>query len=361
LGDIRVVHWGLGAMGAGMARLCGERPGLVSVGAIEHAPSRLGRDLADVVGQPADQGVTVEGSLAEALAATDGADVVLLATASFTSQVAPDVLAAVEAGLNVITIAEEMAYPWHLEPELAARIDEAARRRGVTVLGTGVNPGFVLDTLLIGLTGACERVDKIRAARINDLSPFGPTVMRTQGVGTTPEQFAEGVAAGTIVGHVGFGESMAMIARALGWRLAKIEEDRSPIIARVRRETAHVQVEPGMVAGCRHTATAFAEDGRVLIELEHPQQVHPHLEGVDTGDYIWIEGVPPVNLAIKPEIPGGRGTIAVAVNMIPAVVAARPGLLDMTELPVPRSWRTTANLPRGPARSAGAGGIELVH
>jgi 4-hydroxy-tetrahydrodipicolinate reductase len=122
----------------------------------------------------------------------------------------------------------------------------------------------------------------------------------------------------------------------LGWRLDEIRETREPIISQVCRETPYVKVAPGNVAGCRHVAHGYV-NGEVKITLEHPQQVRPEAEGVDTGDYIWIEGTPPINLAIKPEIPGGVGTIAMAVNLIPLIMQASPGLKTMTDLPVPRA------------------------
>lgn len=342
----RLIHCGLGAMGAGMVRLVQEKDGLRSVGAVDADRTKHGRDLGDVAGLDRELGLQVASTLAAAMP-PEGADLMLLATASFAKEVGPQIIEAASAGLNVITIAEEMAYPWRGQPELARTIDAAAREHGVTVLGTGINPGFVLDTLIIALTGACERVDSIRAARINDLSPFGPTVLRTQGVGVSPEEFARGVQDGSIVGHVGFPESMAMIAQALGWQLGEIREVREPIVAAVARETPYITVAPGQVAGCRHVGCAYSEGGRQLIKLEHPQQVQPEAEGVETGDYIWIEGRPPVSLTIKPEIPGGMGTVAVAVNMIPAVLAHPPGLVDMTCLPLPRAI---------PGRAAAAAG-----
>ncbi len=301
--QIKVIHWGLGAMGAGIARMVQDKKGLVSVAAIERSPAKHGKDLGELLEPGRVSGVTVMpdfGSLSPAV--TGPADIVLHATASFTREVVDDLIAAVEAGLNVITTAEEMAFPWAGAPEEARRIDQAARANAVTVLGAGVNPGFVLDTLIITLTGVCERVDAIRAARINDLSPFGPTVLRTQGVGTTPEEFAAGVAAGTIVGHVGFPESMSMIAKAIGWRLDRIEQEREPIVSATYRETPYVKVRPGMVAGCRHVASGYGE-GRLLIRLEHPQQIH--LEDVATGDFIWIDGRPPVAVQIMPRYPVG--------------------------------------------------------
>ncbi|MEW6308421.1 MAG: 2,4-diaminopentanoate dehydrogenase [Bacillota bacterium] len=330
----RVLHWGLGAMGAGAARMVLGKQGLELAGAVCRTPSKLGKDIGDILGV-GKTGAQVSSSLAEALG-RGPADIVIHATGSFTREVYGQLVEAVHAGLDVITIAEEMAYPWVGEPELARSLDELAKAKGVTVLGTGVNPGFVLDTLVITLTGACIRVDSIRAARVNDLSPFGPTVMRTQGVGTTLEEFQAGVAAGNIVGHVGFPESMTMIAKAIGWELDEIKQEKQPIVSKVYRETPHVKVQPGMVAGCNHTAWGYM-DGRVVITLEHPQQIHPGLAGVETGDYIWITGEPNINVANKPEVPGGIGTIATSVNMIPLVRAAAPGLLTMADLPLPRA------------------------
>ncbi|MCR4402307.1 MAG: 2,4-diaminopentanoate dehydrogenase [Firmicutes bacterium] len=330
--EITVVCWGLGAMGSGMARALLERKGVRIVGAIATRPDKAGRDLGDVLNAGRDLGVRVTNDPDEALEA--GADVVLHATSSFAREIYPQLDAAMAAGSNVITVAEEMAYLRQSDPGLAAEIDQLARKYGVSVLGTGINPGFVLDTLIIGLTGICTHVKRVKARRVNDLSPFGPTVMRTQGVGTTVEEFREGLEKGSIVGHIGFIQSCGMIADALGWRLDEITQTREPIVSNTRRTTPYVDVKPGMVAGCNHTAHAFM-NGEEVITLEHPQQVLPGLEGVETGDYIWIEGTPPVNLAIKPEIPGGIGTIAIAVNMIPQVVEAEPGLVTMKDLRVP--------------------------
>nr|WP_236777940.1 2,4-diaminopentanoate dehydrogenase [Anoxybacter fermentans] len=329
---MRVISWGLGAMGQGMAKLILSKKGMELIGAIERDPQKIGKDVGELLGQEK-IGIEIKSSLSEALANKE-ADLLLIATSSFTKEVFPQIKEGIEAGLNVITIAEEMSYPEAQEPELAAEIDRLAKEKGVTVLGTGINPGFVLDTLILALTGVCLDVKEIRAARINDLSPFGPTVMRTQGVGTTPEEFEAGLKSGEIVGHIGFKESITMIASRMGWELDEIEEIREPIISNVYRETPYVKVEKGQVAGCRHIAYG-KKNGKTLITLEHPQQIHPHLEGVETGDYIEIIGDPHIKLAITPEIPGGKGTMACAVNMIPAVINAEPGLVHMSELPVP--------------------------
>ncbi|MCG4587150.1 NADP-binding protein, partial [Anaerosalibacter bizertensis] len=116
--------------------------------------------------------------------------------------------------------AEEMAYPQAQEPELAAKLNEIARENGVTILGTGINPGLIMDLLVVALTGACIDVDHIKAERVNNLSPFGPAVMSEQGVGITEEEFNSRVKDGSLAGHVGFPESVNMISDALGWKLS---------------------------------------------------------------------------------------------------------------------------------------------
>lgn len=330
---IRVIQWGLGAMGSGIARLILDKSGLELVGAIDSRPAYAGRDVADILGLPEPTGVVVTADPAQVLSA-HRADIVVIATTSWVSEQFPDLLKVLDAGLNCISIAEEMALPEAQSPQLAAELDAAASARGVTLLGTGVNPGFVLDLLVIGLTGGCHRVDRVEASRVNDLSPYGPTVMRTQGVGTSLAEFEAGVADGSIVGHVGFPESIRMISDALGLGVDRIEQTREPIVSTVRREATHVVVEPGMVAGCAHTAVGYAGD-REVIRLVHPQQVLPEAEGQATGDYITIHGVPQVCMSIQPEYAGGLATQGVAVNMIPLVVAASPGLKSMIDLPLP--------------------------
>jgi 4-hydroxy-tetrahydrodipicolinate reductase len=330
---IRILQWGLGAMGGGMARLMLEKSGLKLVAAVDGRPDYVGKDLGEVLGVGKQLGVTVTNKPEEVLK-KENVDLVVIATTSWTKDQMPDLRKIITAGINCISIAEEMADPEAQSPELAKEIDELAKKHGVSVLGTGVNPGFVLDLLVVTLSGVCHSVERIEASRVNDLSPYGPTVMRTQGVGTTPEAFAAGVADGSIVGHVGFPESIHMISEALGLGVNRIVETREPIISNVYRETPHVKVQPGMVAGCRHIGIGYRGDKEV-VKLVHPQQIHPHLEGQDTGDYINIYGKPEIHMANKPEIAGGIATMGVTVNMIPHVVAATPGMKRMIDLPTP--------------------------
>jgi len=333
-----VVLWGLGAMGRLMARLVLADPGLRLVGAVSRRGASGGSvNLAGLTGIEQAQDIPVYSCIDHLMKAGPavGPEVVLHATTSFVKEAAGEIEACLEHGLHVITIAEEMAWPWAAAPEEAVRLDSIARAAGRAVLGTGVNPGFVLDTLIVLLTAPMARVDSVHARRVNDLSPFGPAVMRTQGVGLSPGEFAEGVKKGTVVGHIGFPESMHLIARAIGVELTRVEQEREPIISKVKRQTPHVVVEPGYVAGCRHSARGWSGD-RLVVELEHPQQVRPEAEGVRTGDFIRLEGLPRLECRIEPEIPGGLGTAAVAVNAVTFVASRGPtGIITMLDLQLP--------------------------
>lgn len=330
---IRVVQWGLGAMGSGMARLVLTKPGLRLVGAID--PRHAGRPLSDVLGVDATTcpDLVVRDDPATLLDPA-AVDCVLIATTSWVADQAADLRTILGAGINAVSIAEEMAAPEAQHPDLAAELDELARAHGVTLLGTGVNPGLSMDTLVVALTAGCHEVTAIEASRVNDLSPYGPTVMRTQGVGLTPQQFAAGVADGSVDGHIGFPESARLISDAVGLGIDRIEQRREPIVSTVRRVTEHVVVEPGMVAGCKQTLIGYRGEEAVLT-LVHPQQVLPELEGEGTGDSITIHGVPEISMRITPEYAGGLATQAVAVNAVPRVVAASPGLKNMLDLPIP--------------------------
>lgn len=333
MNSIRVLQWGLGAMGSGMARLMLEKSGLQIVAAVDGRPDYVGKDLGDVLGVGKHLGVTVTNKPEDVLD-KEKVDLVIIATTSWLVEQMPDLRKILNAGINCISIAEEMSDPDAQSPALGKELDDLAKKNGVSILGTGVNPGFVLDLLVVALTGGNHSVTRIEASRVNDLSPYGPTVMKSQGVGTTPEAFRAGVADGSIVGHVGFPESIHMISEALGLGVDRIEQFREPIISKVYRETPHVKVEPGMVAGCAHIGIGYHGDKEV-VKLIHPQQIHPHLENQDTGDYINIFGVPEIHMAVKPEIAGGKATMGITVNMIPHVVAATPGLKRMIDLPVP--------------------------
>lgn len=335
--NIRVGIWGFGAMGSGMARMLLTKTGVEIVGVCDLSPDRVGKSIFDVLGiERGDRAdVIVTSSIDEAL---DGkrVDLCLCATDSFTAKAFPRLKTVLEKKINVISTAEEMSYPQAQNPELAAELDRVARENGVTILGTGINPGLIMDLLVVVLTGCMTDLTHVEAKRVNSLSPFGRAVMEEQGVGITVEEFERGVSDGSLAGHVGFAESIRMIADAVAWNVDKIETQMKPIVTSVDRKSPHGFAAAGHVAGVAMTGQGYV-DGKPIIDMIHPQQIEPEMEGTYTGDYITLKGTPEVNMSIKPEVEGGLGTIAMCVNMIPQVINAEPGLKTMLDLPVPRA------------------------
>lgn len=335
--NVKVAIWGFGAMGSGIAKVLLRKKGVDIVGVCDIHPERVNRSIYDILGvEKNGRPDVVVCSEIEKVVHDANCDICVLATDSFTRKAFDKIKYVVGQKVNVISTAEEMSYPKAQEPELAAEIDRLAKANGVSVLGTGINPGLMMDLLAICLTGCMTDVESVTCRRVNSLSPFGPAVMEEQGVGLTVDAFNKGVADGTLAGHVGFAESVGMIAEALGWKVDKFEQQMKPIVTSVDRKSPYGFAAAGDVAGVNMTGQGYV-DGEVKIDMIHPQQIEPEMEGTHTGDYIVLKGTPGVNMAINPEVDGGIGTIAMVVNMIPHVINARPGLKTMLDLPVPRA------------------------
>ncbi|MEG0284113.1 MAG: 2,4-diaminopentanoate dehydrogenase [Erysipelotrichales bacterium] len=335
--NVRVMIWGFGAMGSGMATMLLKKKGVEIVGVCDAHPDRVGKNFKDVIGATNSEhkDIIISGDIDEVIKAAN-ADVALLATDSFTKKAYDKIVKLLENKINVVSTAEEMAYPYVNEPELSKKMDEIAKANGVSVLGTGINPGLIMDLLVVCLSGCMEEVDHVLARRVNSLSPFGPAVMEEQGVGMELDKFNELNAKGALAGHVGFRESVGMIDAAMGFGLEKFEQQMKPIVTEVDRKSPYGFAAAGNLAGVNMTAQGYV-DGKVKVDMQHPQQIEPQLGGTDTGDYIVLEGNPKVNMAITPEVDGGIGTIAMCCNMIPQTINATPGLKTMLDLPVPHA------------------------
>lgn len=333
--NVKVIIWGLGAMGSGMADLLLKKKGVDIVG-VAGRPNKQGKSMYDFIETPRGNRPDIIIGAPEDVIKEKCADVVLLCTDSFTKKAFDRMKFILEKKINCITSAEEMAYPKAQEPELTKELDAIAKANGVSLLGTGINPGLIMDLLVIIMTGACEEVEHIVSRRVNSLSPFGPAVMEEQGIGITVDAFKEGVKTGRLAGHVGFAESINMIGDAIGWPIEKITQSMDPIVTDVDRKSPYGFAKAGDVAGCAMKGYGYV-DGELKIEMDHPQQIEPEQVGVQTGDYVIIKGTPNINMVNSPEVPGGIGTIAMCVNMIPQIINARPGLHTMITLPVPRA------------------------
>ena len=333
--NVKVIIWGLGAMGGGVADMLLKKKGIDIVG-VAGRGAKIGTSMYDYIKTERGDREDVLIQAAEDIIKPGAADIVILCTDSFTKNAFPRMKFILEQGINCITSAEEMAYPAAQSPELAAELDKIAKENGVTVLGTGINPGHIMDLLVLVMTGCLVDVEEITSRRVNSLSPFGPAVMEEQGIGISVEEFKERKANNTMSGHVGFAESVGMIAEGLGWKLDKFEQDMEAIVTDVDRKSPYGFAPAGHVAGVAMKGWGYV-DGEMKIEMDHPQQIEPEQVGVFTGDYVEIKGIPPVNMANTPEIEGGIGTMAMILNSIPHVINARPGLKTMIDIPVVRA------------------------
>ncbi|MDR1541920.1 MAG: NADP-binding protein [Clostridiales bacterium] len=337
MNTVKVAIWGFGAMGSGIARTLLSKKGVEIVGVCDTRPDRAGKSVYELLGidgqgKPA---VVVSNDI-DSVISTRSCDICVVATDSFVEKIYDKIIKVLSCGINAITLAEEMSYPAAQHPELSSQLDKVAKENGVTVLGTGINPGLVMDLLAICLSGCMTDVEKVSCKRVNSLSPFGEAVMHEQGVGLPLAEFNQKVADGSVTGHVGFAESVKMISDALGLGVDKFEQSLEPIVTSVDRKSPYGYAPAGSVCGVDMRGQGL-NGGRVIISMEHPQQIEPEDEGVQTGDYITLSGSPEVNMRISPEISGGIGTIAMCVNCIPHVVNAPAGLKTMIDIPVPRA------------------------
>ena len=325
---IRVLHVGLGPIGAAVARQVATRKGLQIVGAVDIDPLKETKDIGDVIGLGRRLRLKVTRDIAKTIKATRP-DVVVLCTGSSLRYVMPQILDIVKRRVPIVTTTEEVAYPAPLNRRFAAEIDQAARKAKVAVLGTGVNPGFAMDALPIALTAVCERVDRIEVHRVQDARSRRLPFQQKIGAGLTPEQFQRQVDDGS-VRHVGLAESIQMIADAMNWKLDRITDDIAPKLADTTVESELLAVDAGYVAGIIQDGVGYVQnEPRIRLHME------AYLGAPKSYDSILIEGSPRIASRIDGGIHGDIATASIAVNAIPAVIAAAPGLRTMRDLRLP--------------------------
>src|SRR6476646_1640219 len=325
--SIRVVHFGLGPIGSAIAQEIAQRPGFKIVGGIDSDPAKAGRDLGEVAGLRGRIGVRVESDASRLKKMK--ADVVVLCTSSSMKAVLPQLEAILKLKVPVVSTTEELAYPVYTNVRQAAKVHKWATKAKVAVLGTGVNPGFVMDALPIALTAVCQRVDRISVTRIQDARSRRLPFQQKIGAGLTTEQFQKRVEEGSIK-HVGFTESIAMIADSLGWTLDRISDRVEPKLAQVTISSEYLAVDPGYVCGIVQEGVGYRKKEPVIrLYME------AYLGAPDPIDAIEIDGSPRLTLKIAGGVHGDTATASLVVNSIPKVLEADPGLHTMRDLPLP--------------------------
>ncbi|NHJ13086.1 MAG: hypothetical protein EAX95_05380 [Candidatus Thorarchaeota archaeon] len=327
----RVVQIGLGSIGLPIAKAILGRRNLSLVAAMDTNPELIGKKLAQVLGEDSDTHLAINGVLEEVLGTS--ADVALIATSSSLKIVKQTIMRALDAGFHVVSICEELSYPYKRHAKLAKEIDHAAKDVGRSVLGTGINPGYLMDILPIFLTAPCQILESLHVTRCINSSKRRMSFQKKIGTGMTKKEFSKAINEGAITGHVGLEESIYMIDDALKLDLDRVEElPPEAVIADTEVTTPFATVSPGNVLGLRSRGMGKRKDA-AIVTLDFVAYANADPE----YDEIIVEGFPRMKQRIEGGIMGDHGTIAMAINSIPLVVHARPGLLTMKDLPSPRN------------------------
>ena len=321
---IKVVQMGLGPIGNKATLYLAERENLQIVGAVDADPAKVGKDVGVLAGL-APLGVAVKPDIAQALAG-QSADVVLLTTSSALTRIADQLKQVLPFGVHVVSSCEELSYPWQTNPALAGEIDELAKKHGVSVLSTGVNPGFLMDFLPIAMTGVCKSVRQVTVERIQDATFRRIPFQKKIGAGLTQAEFQAKVEQG-VLRHVGLTESVQMIASRLGWRLDSTSDEITPVVAETDVPLGDGVIEAGKVLGVRQIGRGIV-NGREAITLFFRAAIGEP----ESRDRIIIDGEPSIDSCIKGGVNGDVATCAILVNAIPAVMKARPGLRTIADI-----------------------------
>ena len=327
-GPIKVLHFGLGPIGVGVVKQVAQRKGFKIVGAVDIDPAKVGRDLGEIAGVGRALRVKVSDDARKAIKSTKP-DVVVLCTNSSMKKVLPQMEAILKLKVPIVSTTEELAYPTKGNMRYARAIHQMAKKAKVAVLGTGVNPGFVMDALPITLTGVCEKVDALRIDRIQDARVRRLPFQQKIGAGLTREQFQRKVDEGS-VRHVGLAESVSMIADALGWKLDKITDDIRPRIATQTVASEYLAVDPGYVCGIEQDGIGY-RNGMPVITLH----MEAYLGAPESYDSVEITGSPALKMKIAGGVHGDIATASIVVNSLPKILEVTPGLHTMRDMPIP--------------------------
>lgn len=319
----RTLHVGLGPLGIRILAEAYERGIVHPVAAVD--PAHAGVNLASLV-PDADPRLRVLPSL-DAVPDWGDVDAAVVATSSDLARCAPTFRDLLARGKAVVSTCEELIYPWLRHVALAEELDDLAKSTGGRLLGTGVNPGFLMDALPVFMTGVCRAVRTVRCARIQDASTRRVPFQRKIGVGLDDAQFAAKVREGTLR-HVGLGESLHFIAHYAGLTIERWDEDLTPVKADRELPSALGVIPPGRICGVRQAARGF-HDERVVVHLEFQASIAQR----DPHDAISIDGDPSIDLRIPGAVHGDAATCAIALNTVPRLLAAPPGLHTMVTIP----------------------------
>jgi 4-hydroxy-tetrahydrodipicolinate reductase len=329
---LRVVSFGLGPIGLAAARLALSKKSIQLVGAIDVDPNKVGKDLGDLLELGRKTGVLVRGD-AEAALKEWKPDAMLHCTSSFMPVVKDQLLLAAKCGVDVVSSTEELLVPEMQHAQIAKDIDAAAKQGGISVLGTGVNPGYAMDFVAIVASAVTFDVTGVKCTRVVDAGTRRLPLQKKVGAGLSTAEFEQQMATGRF-GHIGMRESVALVSKALGFEVDAIEQTVEPVIATEQRVTKFLTVQKGQVAGIRNQGYG-KKGGKTIVHLD----LSMYVGAPDPRDEVVLDSTPPVHLKFHGGIAGDQATAAILVNNLHGVAAATPGLKTVLDVAPPRLCR----------------------
>ncbi|HZZ41808.1 MAG TPA: hypothetical protein VFE58_02635 [Tepidisphaeraceae bacterium] len=326
---IKVAQFGLGPIGVSCIKLAAEKPWVEIVGGVDIDPAKTGKSLAEVTGDGKVAGRVFKSF--DELWEQGKPDVVFHTAGSKADISIQQIIPMAERGVSVSSSCEELLYPWLRAPKQADQLNEVCKKHGARVVGTGVNPGFVMDVLPVTMTGVSRTVERIYVERVVNASTRRMPLQKKIGSGMDPEEmkrlFKEGKA-----GHAGFMESLHLIGHSMGWKFDEAEEIFAPVEAAYDIQTQYFKVKKGQCCGIHQIVEGkIAGKQKVLMDLKM------YLDAQDPHDTVKVYGEPFLDVRVQNGTAGDHATVAALVNAAPRLLKAPAGLLLMTDLAVP-SW-----------------------
>ncbi|MEM8875007.1 MAG: hypothetical protein AAGD32_12220 [Planctomycetota bacterium] len=311
---MKIAVVGLGPIGVAAAKAVVADPGMELVELVDVAPAVVGT-------LPVEDGPVVVEEL------SGDADVAILCTTSYFDAIAPLVRKCIQQKTHVISSCEEMLWPKYRHAELAAEIDKEAEAAGVSLLGTGVNPGFVLDYFPAVVSSMVLEVSAVTAVRRVKAESRREPLQRKVGATMTVGEF-NGLKAQGKIGHKGMAESVCLLAAALGKTIpaGAVVETLEPLTTDKPLDSALGMIEPGKVRGMHNTGGWEGDGLKLFLDLIMAVGEPESFDSVD------VQGPVPMKVRVETGTPGDSATVAALVNGCRVLPRSGPGLRTMLDV-----------------------------
>ncbi|WP_018126323.1 hypothetical protein [Balneola vulgaris] len=326
---IGVLQMGFGPLGKQIAHYIADKKNVKTIAVVDLDPDLIGKDIGELLGKDK-TGVTVSSSVDEALAKLDKKpDVAVITTVSSIKKLVGQVEAVAKHGMPIVSTCEELSYPWKENEAVSNEIDQICKKYKVACLGTGVNPGFLMDYLPSTLTSICKDVDSITVERIQDATPRRVPFQKKIGAGLNLSSFKEKEAEGTLR-HVGLKESVYFLASCVGIDLDEVTEELNPVVSDNDISVPSMNIKKGDARGVEQISHGY-QNGVLKIKMHFKAAIgEPR-----SYDKVTVKGEPSFVSEIDGGINGDIATCAITINSIKSVLKANPGLQTMSTISVP--------------------------